>query len=452
MEAASLCVDSFLPVMDASTVSFITNDLSIEIMFFMIILSGCYIVTSHNFPIEFISKIDVFSKTCDPIKHVSSHAKHYPCEERSVVREIKERGNSPSWFQSMVNPKIVLDMWERAERKSIKGADLEMFSFLVQAYIRLDRAHMVVSLMEQMDAFKVVRTKDFFESTIRQLAAKRCFGYALSVLNIMEHELPDQIEATSYACAVNFCSQIGDTRNGIRYFTLLEQLENPSLRAYMVILRLLNKVGDWKLTVGILEGIKAKQIKVDGFVLNQALSTLVNADQVEHVRDIIFDDFFANIRTLISFNLYLKGLSRVNVDDNFRIALDILDYMETTTDFKPNQISYNTVIDFAVKLHQDRGPWDLVKRMQWANVPHDEYTVSILVRGLNMYPTLEKLTRVKEYLEQLENINTSKIDLERVIAVTLDHAQKVENGRKIHADILQFARAKKLRVKSRLRN
>ena len=45
--------------------------------------------------------------------------------------------------------------------------------FLVNAYIRVNRGQMVLPLLEEMSRLNAQRTKDFYESTIRQLAAKK---------------------------------------------------------------------------------------------------------------------------------------------------------------------------------------------------------------------------------------------------------------------------------------
>eukprot|EP00397_Hematodinium_sp_SG-2012_P028743 GEMP01030291.1.p1 GENE.GEMP01030291.1~~GEMP01030291.1.p1 ORF type:complete len:445 (+),score=56.95 GEMP01030291.1:638-1972(+) len=437
---------SFDSIMNSSTIAFITQELTTEIMYFTFILSGCYIMTSHCLPQVAVAQWFKSSK----VRGEPDNNRNSYMPSKCVVTEVKRRAASSDWYMSIVHPRYVMDLWDSAERKEVKEMDLMLFSTLVNAYIRLDRAETVLSLFDQMNSYGVSRTKEFFESTIRQLASKRCFGYALEALTIMEREMPDKIEATSFACAVNFCAQIGDYENGIRYFSQLEQLENPSLRAYMVIFRMLNKVGNWRLTVRILDSIKQKQILVDGFVLNQALSTLVDADQIDHVRDIIFDDFFLNIRTLISFNLYLKALSRLTTEGHFRIALDVISYLESSNDLKPNEITFNTIIDFAVKIRLDQEPWELVKRMEKAKIPRDEYTVSIMLRSLNAQPSFDKLKRTADSLQELQDINTNKIDLDRVVTMTLEHAKKLD-ARKVQRDLIQFARSRSLRIKARLR-
>jgi len=402
---------------DVGAATIMMNVFTEELLFFLIILSGCYAMTNR--------------KNLSNLLYSSTRPKELSSPKcKNIAEEIKECGNCPSWLKSMIGPLMVLDMWERVDHCE---ADLQTFYFLVNAYIRVNRGQMVLPLLEEMSRLNVQRTKDFYESTIRQLAAKKCFGYALVVMNAMELEMAPEVEATTYSCAVNFCAHIGDVDNCLRYFKKLTHMTTPSLKATMVVFRLLNKIEDCPMILEILSFIKENEVLVDGFILNQALSTLVNMGRVDDVRDILFDEFYANVRTQISFNLYLKALSRQLDVEHYNRAVEIIDFMEASEKFQPSQISYNTVIDLAVKANQEEAPWVLAKRMEKASILPDEYTTSILVRSLNKNSSIQKLTVVKDYIKKMKNINESKMNLERLLSGLLDYARKF--GGKLHSEL-----------------
>jgi len=430
--------------------SYIKSEVSFEIALFAVTVLCCYYMPTYVSQMLSVCRLSIV-KLFNMLRPIKNNATNEitVTPEHYIVNQIKERGNHLSWYQSMLYPKAILELWQRHSEADNLGADLETFSVLVNAAIRLDRSKYCMQLLEQMNRLGIKRTKQFFESTIRQLASKRHFRNALEVLQMMEGEMPEKIEPTSFACAINFCAQIGDAHHGIRYFSMLEKLETPSLRAYMVVLRLLSKVSDWRLTLGIVQSIKEKGIQVDSFVLNQALSTLVNAEQLDSVREILSDKAFASIRNLISYNLYLKALTRIPTLENYAIGMQFLNDM-TKGNLQPNHITYNTMMDFAVKSRKSEETWNIIGRMMLAGVKPDEYTISILVRSLSLHADKEKLETVADLIIGIEKFNPQKINLEHIISAMIEHTNRLEDCSYVRQRLIEYAKRKNLRVRGRM--
>merc|ERR1719160_1330543 len=68
---------------------------------------------------------------------------------------------------------------------------------------------------------------------------------------------------------------------------------------------------------------------------------------------------------------------------------------------KPNGITFNTVMDAAVRGSQFDDAWKILDLMQEAGIRPDKYTCTILMKGLHENSTPKQLTRLIEMIQSV---------------------------------------------------
>lgn len=127
---------------------------------------------------------------------------------------------------------------------------------------------------------------------------------------------------------------------------------------------------------------------------------------------------------IISFNTMMKGLSLQADDvqsheDHFAIEKIVEEIKETKelllkSNLKPNDITFNTIIDSLVKMNKMKAAFEVFEEMQCEfKIKPDMFTYSSLIKGIKnpeCYLVEENLQRIVKILDQLKENNLAKGD------------------------------------------
>jgi len=104
---------------------------------------------------------------------------------------------------------------------------------------------------------------------------------------------------------------------------------------------------------------------------------------------------------IITFNTLLKGHCHLG---DIQAAKNILKEMQSHG-LKPNDVSYNCLINTAVSSCNFTEAWDIIAMMQKNGVPVDHYTLSIMMKAL------KKVKNPRQVAKALELLDSSKINV-----------------------------------------
>jgi pentatricopeptide repeat protein len=267
------------------------------------------------------------------------------------------------------------------------------YQSLVQCACRGSQPELVASLFDDMAAIGCPRSVEVYESAMRLLAANRCFKEALSVNDRLERD-GLTASAVTKSCLVSFSAELGLDDKTIYFFErLCESGSPPSVRACMVILRVHAKRQDWPASVACLRSMLDSGAGVDGVCLNVVLATGVAAGKVDEAQALLSNTTVAHILDTISYNTVLKGLAQKGSVDKASRLFDSLGKQGV----QPNVITFNTIIDAAVRAQRIDEAWRRYDQMcQSAAVKPDKCTCSTLVKALQQKPTPYQVDRVLE--------------------------------------------------------
>lgn len=297
-----------------------------------------------------------------------------------------------------------------------EGNDAARFYTAVfQCAIRVRQPKIGLDVVETMRRTDVPRSRVFYETAMKILAGKK---YHQEALDMYEHMVAEKLEpsAVTMSCLVSFAVEIGDLEKAVKFFEKLQKVETPSIRAYMTILRVYAKRLDVAKSTEIVLGMEKKGIKPDALILNIVLGTCVSAGKASEA-EALLEQFLVrdnSIVDVISYNTVVKGYAQAG---EFGRAIAILEKMsDRIPPVTPNLITFNTIMDAAVRAKQTDEAWKVLAEMRRQGLTPDKYSCSILVKGLvqngegsSTPPSREQIQNSLKLVSQLGQADSSKL-------------------------------------------
>jgi pentatricopeptide repeat protein len=252
---------------------------------------------------------------------------------------------------------------------------LDLYTTVVHCAIRTTQVHLVDCIVADMTQEGIARPIMFYESAMKQLAKQKHYHLALGMYDRM---VADGLEPSgvTLSCLINFAAELGELNRAIAFFEQLCRITTPSIRACMTVLRVHSKRHDWQAAVSTLNVMKSRGVPIDSIVLNVVLSTGVGADKIDAVEEVLSE--YEDTADIVSFNTAIKGYAYRNDTDSARSVVVRL----RKRGLRPNAITFNTVMDAAVRSARYEDAWQLLGEMREARIAPDKFTCSILIKGL----------------------------------------------------------------------
>lgn len=279
----------------------------------------------------------------------------------------------------------------------------------------------VTQLLADMRTFNIPRTADFLTAVLRILVRHR-FKDAMWFHGVM---CQDGVALDRAGCLLLLHAAIaaGDAREAIHIFGLDCKFGQPSVKAYMAILRIYDRSKNWKGAAEFLQKMKEYGVEPDTLALNTVLGLCVETKQVPTAEELF--QSWRQLADTVSCNILLKGYAQ---GAHLTKAEGLLKTMRKGGP-PPNIISFNTIMDCAVRsmqamtnpndnqraskhhgpkqanagsstsLHMEaakretdnvarsvivRRPWTLLDQMAELGLQPDRYTCSTLVKGMHI--------------------------------------------------------------------
>jgi pentatricopeptide repeat protein len=275
-----------------------------------------------------------------------------------------------------------------------KQRPIDVFGMLTQCAVRAGRPELIELLLDDMALAGVHRSLPFYESVMKVLASKKCYREAMSVYSRLEADGLEPSPVT-LSCLINFAVEIGELDRAIGFFERLAESSTPSIRAYMMILRVHSKRQDWTKSVEVIRHMQKRRVKIDELVLNVVLATGVAAGQLDDGLALLHE--LAHIADVVSYNTMMKGFAQQRKIDR---AVQLLEAMQEST-VKPNAITFNTAIDAAIRSSRVSAAWDVLAKMRDAGHAPDKFTCTTLMKGLQDGATSEQLIVLLDLMQKM---------------------------------------------------
>jgi len=111
---------------------------------------------------------------------------------------------------------------------------------------------------------------------------------------------------------------------------------------------------------------------------NTLMDACARSERMNHANELLKEMDRQNIKpNLVTYSTILKGYCQENKLDK---ALDLVQSMKNTTDFIPDEIMYNSLLNGCARLGLFKKGMDLLDEMQQVGIKPSNFTLSILVK------------------------------------------------------------------------
>lgn len=317
----------------------------------------------------------------------------------------------------------------------------DFYNTLIQCATRVGKPNLVQVFFEDMQKLDIPRDRCIYESAMKILAGKKCYQQALAVYSQMEQ---DGIEPSPVTCSclINFAAEVGELDRAITFFEKLSKMERPSIRAFMTILRVFSKMHDWQRSLQAIADMQKQGLTPDTLVYNIVLATCVQSEKIDQAEVLLKKMLSQNppVMDVVSFNTVIKGLAQKG---EFNRAIAFLEEM-TEKGVQPNTITFNTIMDSAVRCNKPAEAWRVLGLMKTAGFCPDKYSCSILVKGLHAGSgaTEEQIQNCLGLIESMTAAGNSQL-IEGMFQSLLDASVALGNLR-LTKEILDRLRVQKV--------
>jgi pentatricopeptide repeat protein len=151
------------------------------------------------------------------------------------------------------------------------------------------------------------------------------------------------------------------------------------IQNYMSLFRACGRERNVKKALELLAELEASETGVDTTAYNCVLDVCIKCGDKRAVADLFTKMKCTRYVDTISYNTLLKGMGAgaTGLTDASMILQEMRDL-----ELRPNQITYNSLINFAISKGKVDEAWSFVENMEKESMPVDHFTCSIMMKGL----------------------------------------------------------------------
>lgn len=203
---------------------------------------------------------------------------------------------------------------------------------------------------------------------------------------------------TMYGCLMKFAVECGRTQLSQE---LSEMVPNLDIQNFMSLMRAAGRDRDVARGMNVLARWNDSGVSLDVAAWNCCLDVCIMAGDIKSGRALVEDMRRTVPADIITYNTLMKGYCQIS---DIHGAKALLTEIEAHG-LKPNDVTYNCLINAAVIDGSFEEAWEVIETMHRNNVDLDCYTISIMMKAL------KKVKNPKQVARALGLIDSTKIDV-----------------------------------------
>jgi pentatricopeptide repeat protein len=229
-----------------------------------------------------------------------------------------------------------------------------------------------------------------YSAVARVYAAARLFHKSCDLANLLAEDNlePDNIMYGSLIKAAVECGRLDLSRE------LLRKSGTLDIQNYMSLFRACGREKNVTKVLELLAELENSAIPVDTTAYNCVLDVCVKSGDSRAVRTLFAKMKSSGFVDVISYNTLVKDMQASGT-----VADEVLDEMKSMG-LRPNQITYNSLINAAVSRGESSQAWKYVTYMKMDGIPMDNFTCSIMMKGLKHSSNREDVDNTLKLIEQ----------------------------------------------------
>jgi len=227
-----------------------------------------------------------------------------------------------------------------------------------------------------------------------------------------------------YGCLMRFAVECGRTDMSRR---IAEKSPHLEMQNYMSLIRAAGRDRDVDRAFDVLRRLQEASVEVDAAAYNCVLDVCVSVGEIDRARALLEQMRVAGSLGVITYNTFLKGFCQAG---NLTAAKALLQEM-VREGFKPNDVSYNCLLNAAVRARTGNlsDAWDVIDMMDQSNVTVDSYTISTMMKGVRNIKDRKDIQRALALLDRSGiDVCKDEILLTTVLDTCIRHEHKRLEG------------------------
>jgi pentatricopeptide repeat protein len=161
--------------------------------------------------------------------------------------------------------------------------------------------------------------------------------------------------------------------------TLLQKSGTLDIQNYMSLFRACGRERNSRKAVELLGELESSDVGVDTTAYNCVLDVCIKCGDKKSVADLFTKMKVTGYVDTISYNTLLKGMGAgaTGLTDAGMVLAEMRQFC-----LQPNQITYNSLINYAISCGDVKQAWSFIKNMEEESIPVDNFTCSIMMKGL----------------------------------------------------------------------
>merc|ERR1719174_2111233 len=214
-----------------------------------------------------------------------------------------------------------------------------------------------------------------YSALMRVYATSRLFHKTCDLYATLREDglEPDTIMYGSLIKAAVECGRLDLSK------TLLQKSGTLDIQNYMSLFRACGRERNSRKAVELLGELESSDVGVDTTAYNCVLDVCIKCGDKKSVADLFTKMKVTGFVDTISYNTLLKGMGAgaTGLTDASMVLAEM-----RTLNLQPNQITYNSLINYAISTGDVATAWGFVSSMEAEGVQVDHFTCSIMMKGL----------------------------------------------------------------------
>jgi pentatricopeptide repeat protein len=231
-------------------------------------------------------------------------------------------------------------------------------------------------------------------------------------------------DSMMYGCLMKFSAECGRTELTRELSTKVSGLD---IQHHMSLIRAAGRDKDVNKAFAIFDKLKGTGVHLDTAVYNSLLDVCSNVGDMPRAHKFADQMKVEGVIDIISYNTLLKGYSMLG---DMKNATAILADMQKAG-FRPNDISYNCLINVAASTGDIHAAWKTIETMERNNICIDHYTLSTMMKALKRAPSGK--TCMNRVLALLDRHHIDVCCEEVLLNTTLEACMKYGENRRLES-------------------
>jgi len=336
----------------------------------------------------------------------------------------------PCWLVPQVTQlcraeaRMALDLYRAAHRAGVDFASAardeceNMFLSMITASIRTGQSDEALVLIQDLRRHGPGISSSLFGSITKVCTSRQLYAECLAIFDFAAEDQELKVTDRSVWSCLLFCAIEAKELERCRLFWRhLSSCGAPSCKDYGNMTRFTSAVGDWRLSLDLVQKMRQSDTEVDSVTYNTCMATCVAADRVDEARALL-DGMaeYGGVSDAITYNTLSKGYAKVG---RLKQCFELFELM-TQRGVEPTQVTYGILLDCCINENQVAKAAEVFEQMKANGCVMNTVLYTTLIKGFARDGHVDKAMEVYERMRSERTVPPDLVTFSILIKANCD--------------------------------